>query len=330
MNDDDLDRLARAALAPGCPTDAERAAAWDDILRRLVPRPRRRRRLLAVPAAMAAAATVAFALLPARDDGGPRRGLLADASAAEILHAAADRAVLGAPGAGEQLFAEQRRVVPMGEGAIATEVTRTWAARDGSGRTEMTASDEAGRPHVRRHAAGGPRTGELGSGWRAAFTAAELRALPAEPERLLAALRAAMERMVPANDELPVVGIDLAVIATTADLLVTAPIDAAQRAALFELLASAPEWTLPGSSVTPVEVTRVGVATARGVRVRVELRLTPAERQQLRTSDLEWGLELTIDPVHGRVTELREYEDGLRAPPIVTTIEAQRIVPARP
>lgn len=313
MNDDDLDRTAGAVLDPAPMTAAERDAAWGDLMRRLDP-PRRSRRLLLVPAAAAVAATAAIALVPGGTDAP-----LSSASAATVLLAAAEEADLGRPGPGEELFVRERRSTPLGDGRTQVVVTRTWSAADGSGRMEVD-----GRPRE--------FSADFAETWRATLGSRQLQALPEEPTALLETLRAALRRAAGEDPTLKLYGYDLGVVVTIIRLSADAPVTARQRAALLELLATAPEWTAPGSSVTPLATRNLGAdRTADGreaTRIRLELRFTPEEARELSIDPEPFALDLLLDTDAGRLVELREYEDGLSGDPIVTTIEAQRIVSA--
>jgi hypothetical protein len=343
ISETDLDRITRTALSPAAPTEDERRALWEAVERRLdAPRAGRiraagtirRPRLLAASLATAAAASIAVALFHAGQAGGPPgRGLLDTASAAEVLRAAADHVILGVPGAGEQLHVRLRRVVPLGAGQQEVRTTSEWVAADGSGRTKVSVTAPGRRRAsvtTERHAAHAPRSGDAFDSWRGLFTAEELQALPTARGPLLGALRAAVGDGIAATGDadLDVYGRDLGVVGAVVNLLTAAPLDAERRAALLDLLATAPTWTTPGSSATPLRVRRLGGATADGVRLRVDTHLTAAE--QKRTSTIaDWQLEITIDPRRGRITRVREYEGGPDAPPEVTTIEVQRIVRAQ-
>lgn len=307
MNDQELERVVVAALDAHGPTDAERAAIWDVVTRRCTPGRRFSRRWFAVPA-IATAAGCAVALLPS----GTSQVRLSEASAAEVLRAAADSVALSAPGPGEQLYVRERRVIPNGP----TEVAESWSAADGSGRLERNGETERFRP-------GGPAQGDAFEDWRGAFTAAQLEELPTDRDALLERLRSVAD----VGDRNLVLGRDLGVLAITVQLLDRAPLDSARRSALLDLLAAAPDWTVPGTSVTPLSVERVG-GDGGNVVIRVESHLTDAERRAISSGERGWALDLEIDPAAGRLTGFREYEDGLGEPPEVTTVEAQRIVPA--
>ena len=312
MNDDDLDRTARAVLDPAPMTVAERDAAWRDLAARLEPPNRRRWQWLAIPVA-AAAASVAIALVP-----GDSEVSLSTASAATVLRAAADGAFLGRPGPGEELFVRERRTIPSGGGREDVDVTRTWVASDGSGRQELN-----GRAR--------PFSDDFAEDWRGTLSTDQMQALPEDSAVLLETLRAAVGRAAAGDRALRVYGRDLGVVATVVHLSTDAPVTAAQRAALLELLATAPDWTVPGTSVTPLSTRNLGPdRTADGesaVRLRFELRFTPEEARELSIDPEPFALDLLIDPDAGRLMELREYEDGLAGRPIVTTIEVQRIQP---
>ncbi len=308
MNDDDLDRTARALLEPAPMTVAERDAAWGDLMQRLETpaRPRRRWRLLAVPAGAAVAATVAIALVPGGADAP-----LSTASAATVLLAAAGEADLGAPGPGEELFVQQRRTIPLGGGQTEVDLTRSWTAADGSIRIR----------------------GSEDEGWRDTLTPAQVQALPTDPAELLEALRAAVREASGNDRAMRVFGHDLGVVAVIYYLSTNAPVTAEQRAALLQLLATAPDWTAPGTSVTPLTTRNMGQdRSAQGdavIRIRLELRFTAEEARELSVDPEPFALDLLIDTDAGRLVELREFEDGLSGAPIVTTIEEQKIVSAR-
>ncbi len=330
MTDEELDRIAAASVTETAPTRAERDAAWEDILRRLEPAKRpafAMRKWIAVPAVAAAMAiTAAVALLPSGPSDGSAPGLLATASAAEVLRAAADGVTLGAPGPGEQLYVRERLVRPLGDGRSDVSITRSWSAADGSGRIERATEGPGGgeaRSSRKTFGAGAPATGDPFEDWRGAFTAAELETLATDRDALLAQLRGKVDAL---GEDLDVLGRDLGVIGITVTLLDRAPVEVQQRAALFDLLASAPEWSLPGSSVTPLSVERLRSDREGDVRIRIESRLTESEREQIASDNRGWALDLTVDPAQGRLTELREYENGLGARPELTTVEEQRIV----
>lgn len=173
-------------------------------------------------------------------------------------------------------------------------------------------------------------------GWRGTLTAAEVRDLPEDPDALRTTLRRDVDRALERTGEnidskqLDLIGRDLLVLATTNWLLTSAPINADQRAGLFKLLADAPSWTRSGSTRTPISVTNQGSTTtadgARGIAIRVHVRLSSSEAQEISTDEGSWALDFVIDADHGTVLETREFEDGLEGDPQVTTLKAQRVV----
>lgn len=125
---------------------------------------------------------------------------------------------------------------------------------------------------------------------------------------------------------LKVLGSDLAAVALTQSLLIRAPLAPEQRAALFALLADAPQWTVPGTSVTPLRVEKAGTDGDATV-IRISSHLSADEERRLSVTG-DWALELVVDARAGRIVALREYEDGPGKPPQVTTVERQAVVDA--
>ena len=315
-------------LDPTPMTPAERDAAWRSILTQLEPAPRSRVRLIAVPVALAGAATAAIALVPASTPNRPTP--LGSASAAQVLRAAAAASDLGAPGPGQVLFEQERRVLPVGDGQPDSSYSdRTWTEPDGTGRRVSVYRYPGARPTTTRDRFPG---GDADPEWAGALTAAQVAALPTDPDALRDDLRAAIRRTSGGDDELKVIGPDLAVLGLDVELSETAPLSADQRGALLELLATAPQWTTPGTSITPMSVRNLGAATDAdgrdGIRIRVELRFTAAEARELSIDPEPFALDFVIDPDRGRILEVREFEDGLDGRPQVTTIERQEIRPA--
>jgi hypothetical protein len=116
------------------------------------------------------------------------------------------------------------------------------------------------------------------------------------------------------------------VVETATDLLVEAPLRPAQRAALLSLLADAPGWYRPGSSAEPIRIRNLGPTTdARrrdGIAVRFTIELTGAETR----GASEGTFDLVLDPEAGRLLEIRSYEHGADAEPVLRTVVSQRVV----
>jgi hypothetical protein len=307
--------------------------------------PRRRRlpRLAAVGLAAVAIGLAIVTLLPTADESGGPLPRASEAQAAAILNATATSAgsALPAVGPGQYLFARTSTTI-RGEGAISVD-TKSWTATDGSGwivsherssrgSETSTTSYRAGSDTALHTEDGVERRYAPTLGWRAVVPGAEVGRLPAERDALLASLREGAERAVreyrdrvraaqaagkdrnhyPIFREIERSGHDLIVVETVTDLLVEAPISPDQRAALFSLLADAPDWYQPGSGAEPILVRNLGPTEddlgRNGTAVRVG------------------AFDLVLDPGAGRLLETRSYEHGLGGEPVRLTLEAQRVV----
>jgi hypothetical protein len=157
----------------------------------------------------------------------------------------------------------------------------------------------------------------------------ELVRLPTERDPLLAALRAGAERAAAEHRKRPnrhrkfggrdltlpnieLYGIDLLVLGTVEDMLVDAPLNPDQRAAMLSLLADAPDWYRPGSGAEPLQIRRLGP--------------TKDARGRDGTAVQIGGADLVLDVDAGRLLEIRWYEHGRDADPITLTVEEQRVV----
>jgi hypothetical protein len=244
-------------------------------------------------------------------------------------------------------------------GAVRVD-SSSWAAPDGSARIIDRARSASGvetsttRYHtgsnVALETADGVttrRTPELGS-WRAVVPGYHVVRLPTERNALLAALRAGVDRAVrrlqaiaghpardqpggvrnhyPILDQVELSGRDLLVVETATQLLTWAPLNPDQRATLFSLLASIPEWYEPGTSATPITIRdrgRTKDALGRpgsGVRIAAE-----STREETARAG-GWLVDLVLDQDTGRMLETRSYEHGPNAEPVRETVKTQRIV----
>jgi hypothetical protein len=167
------------------------------------------------------------------------------------------------------------------------------------------------------------------STWRAVVSGEQIVRLPAERDTLLASLRAGAERAAAEHRKRPdphrklggrdmrllrikLYGHDLLVVDTVTRMLVDAPLNPDQRAAMLSLLADAPDWYRPGSGAEQLQIRNLGPtkdALGRdGTAVQVG------------------GADLVLDVDAGRLLEIRAYEHGRDAEPVTLTVEAQRVV----
>ena len=165
--------------------------------------------------------------------------------------------------------------------------------------------------------------------WREVVPGDEVVGLPAEPGALLASLRAGTERAAAEHRKrhdphrklvgrdttllnMELYGLDLAVVHNITFMLVDAPLNPDQRAAMLSLLADAPDWYRPGSSSEPLPVHSLGPTMDALGR--------DATAVQVGATDL------VLDVDGGRLLEIRSYEHGRGALPITITVEQQRVV----
>jgi hypothetical protein len=182
---------------------------------------------------------------------------------------------------------------------------------------------------------------QVAPGWRDVVPGDEVVRLPAEPDALLAELRARAERAVrvlerprpkghfPTVDRrYELAGRDLLVVATATEMLVGAPLDPAQRAAILSLLAGAPGWYEPGAGAEPIGIRNLGEtedALGRtGIALRFTIELTPEEIGDDDRGAIPQTFALVLDPERGRLLETRSYGPGYG--PIARTVVAQRVV----
>jgi hypothetical protein len=333
------------------PSAAEREAVWLSVAERLSEQqespPVRRRsrppRLAAVGLAALAVTLALVTLLPTADEPGGPLPRASEAQASAILKETATSAASALPavGPGQYLFARTSSVI-QGEGASSVD-TKSWIATDGSGwivrherssRGSETATTRyrAGSDTALHTEDGVERRYAPTLGWRAVVGGDEVGRLPAERDALLASLREGVVRAVreyrdrvraakaagkdrnhyPIFREIERSGRDLIVVEAATDLLVEAPLSPDQRAALFSLLADAPDWYQPGSGAEPIQVRNLGPTEdalgRNGTAVRVG------------------ALDLVLDPDAGRLLETRSHEHGPNGEPVRLTLETQRVV----
>lgn len=161
----------------------------------------------------------------------------------------------------------------------------------------------------------------------------QLASLASTPDEMLEQLRAQFDDVQRSEDAVPseVAVRDLAVLMRLSSLLTSSPLDAGQRRAAFELLATAPEWAASRSGESPIRMSNRGESVSaggtRGLVIRIELDL-PAEAID-RYSTTRFAVDLLIDMDRGLVLERREYDDGLGGNYGVTTLEEREVVSDR-
>jgi hypothetical protein len=165
--------------------------------------------------------------------------------------------------------------------------------------------------------------------WRAVVPGDEVVQLPAERDVLLASLRTDAERAAAEHRKrldphrklggrdmtlpnIALYGLDLLVVHAVTRMLVDAPLNPDQRAAMLSLLADAPDWYRPGSSAEPLQIRNLGP--------------TKDALGRDGTAVQTGGADLVLDVDGGRLLEARFYEHGRDAAPITLTVEAQRVV----
>lgn len=306
-------------------------------------RPRRRPWLIGAFAGVAMAATLALAILPAtREDPNTPLDIphLESASAATVLGEAADAARTRSslvPGPDQLLYSRSETISP--SQSRKAEVIQEWIGANGDGHTQskvvfidpMTGKivgDSSRKPDVTQFSASNdPATDvDVGESWRATLTFREVRSLPTEPLPLLANLRATADRAAGRTGDYDaeshqVFGRDLFVIVIAARLLANAPLDGDQRAALFELLTTAPEWSRSDGKAR-LEIENLGQTETRdeadGLSLRTTLDLSTADASATSGSAGRWSLDTVLDPTTGDVLEFREREPGAPESSVIT------------
>ncbi len=306
---------------------------------------RRRFQLVgAASATVALAATLAVALLPSGGGGDESRfdlPRLSVATAAEVLTVTAENTERGRslmPGPGQVLYFRNREIRPYSE---SDSLVEEWTAPDGSGRRRISddasgSENPAEPPTTMRFGPGGQANGSLdiGESWRASFSINDLAELPNTAAGMLESLREAADASVEreggdySRREHELFGRDLYVLVSATLLLSQAPLEADQRAALYELLVSAPDWHRKdgGARLTIENRGRDKTQTgAEGLLIRTTLGLSAVQADSVSVSPGEWVLELLIDPRAGDLLEIRELEDDANQPD-VTRIEKLALI----
>lgn len=347
-------------------SDVEAELAWIEIQARLTNHPgppapalaagrARRRRLvpLAVAGGLTAAVLFAFALLPvgAGPEQAPRilSTTLESASAAEILQVAADSARRGRstiPGSGEVLY---WRAITFpntpggGDPSIRQELI------DDKGRGQRIEIDGAGNRTVTEFDADQPDPAiEPDDSWRALFSFSQLAELPTEPDALLESLR---EQVIAEAGERGDLGegasegestsegegasaddpfsVDYTTLTSAVQLLTQAPLNADQRAALFELLMDAPQWFRANDDAT-VSLRNMGPDPTESDRIAIQLRIeanTKPSQDGDNSADPDLSkLELQVMPTAGEIIAHYEYNSGKI--PVGTLIRNLFVIPA--
>lgn len=236
----------------------------------------------------AAAAAVLVVSLGAQPETAP--SIKTPQTAQEFLLAAATRAA-GAPATTGKYW--HARWDMHFDGSAAYSVVEQWQAAnpaDPSWSSSVRFSGGVYRPDVEK-------AEFTGYGWEAEFSAAEVAALPTEPEALKAALTAKNKQL---SADLP--RLEMYLFKATAGLLARAPQSPAQRAAGYRLLAS-----LPG-------VELAGTATDSEGRTGVLLRYQPPEVAGRHKSLLTETDEVIVDQQTYQVLAVNSDEKiGTRA-----------------
>jgi len=307
------------------------------------PRPRRRPWLVGAFAGVAMAATLALAILPgSRDDSDAPLDIphLESASAATVLGEAADAARSRkslVPGPDELLYSSSETIAPFQ--SRKAEVIQEWIGAKGDGRTQSktvfidpktgkVVGDPTRKPEVTQFSATNePATDvNIGESWRATLTFREVRALPTEPLSLLEKLRATADRAAGRTGDYDaeshrIFGRDLFVLVIAARLLANAPLDGDQRAALFEVLTTAPDWSRSDGKAR-LEIDNLGRTETRdktdGISLRTTLDLSAADASATNGTPGRWSLDTVLDPTTGDVLEFREREAGEPEPSVIT------------
>jgi hypothetical protein len=290
----------------------------------------------------------------------------ATASAAEVLTATARSAhsALPAVGPGEYLFARTSLTIT-GEGPVSVD-TRSWTATDGSARivdverARRRVRDAKGKlvekwqteTTVTTYHAGSARgvvaengverptlPPELSPNWRYVVPGDEVTRLPPDRDALLASLRARAGRAAelygrprpegyyPRVDRTyELAGPDMLVVETATALLVEAPLNPAQRTAMLSMLADAANWYRPGTSAEPIEIRNLGQTEDALGRDGIALKFTMEVTSDEIAGASSQIFDLVLDPQDGRLLEIRSYEHGPGADPVLRTVASQRVV----
>jgi len=360
-----IDREVRAVLRDEKRNEAKASATWDEIEAEARPiltargdgmldaapgrgrsRHHGRKRLVLAGSGVLAAVALGVALLPLSQDEGSGPVGLDEASAAEVLGQAAestDRLGSLVPGPGQVLYSRrvERTGSPADGGDWLRVATQEWIYPSGAAVAQVDTAgspDKAVRPDVaspstatRQYFTKDGRT-QYGTGpgetWRVAMRAADLRDIPVDPAGALAAVRRAAGAMdyVGSKADRDQYGTDLLATATIVSLLAQAPLEADQRAALFEVLATAPDWFRSGDGVA-LSMGSLGPRRTHegreGIGIRVKLQL-PAGEPGAGSPGI-WTLDVISDLDRGQILETVETEPGSK--PTVTSYDPAKVIP---
>lgn len=170
---------------------------------------------------------------------------------------------------------------------------------------------------------------EEGSEWWNGLTLSDLKELPAEPAEALKFVRDAEDRAVRKVGHWQAfmhgsAGKDMNVLLRTMSLLTLAPLTGEQRAALFEVILSAPDWyRADGRSTVAIENRGLAetVDGSAGIAIRVEVGADEKLRRKYRGTGLGIGaaryFDLIVDPEAGRFLELR---GGVKGQPALSWV----------
>ncbi len=268
------------------------------------------------------------------DDGSLNLASLGSASAAQVFDATAEvtRKQSFFPGPSQVLY---NRVVlvsgngqdepmepePMESGATGAswDGTETWVGANGHGvakhditlwlsdREEEKAFSQTMRINTNRPGSGLVMFAES---WWSILTMEELKAMPADPGKALDVVRRAVSARAVKNmdsAEVKALGEDFVVLIALSNLLMQAPLTGEQRATLYEILASAPDWFRGGSDEP--KVTNEGrtetEAGDEGILITTAFELSEAEAKESGLDDRDTRFEILLDPVVGNVLETR-------------------------
>lgn len=319
------------------------------------PRPRRLRSGGVLGASVAVAAVLIAVVLvgpwtKSDDSDGPLNlAGLSTASAAEVLGVTADAARENqsfVPGPGEVFFATEQYFYiptkevkesfpnPVPDGPLPMYEKEFWIGPDGKGLEvqRLPGMNYPGKGDeewgdVVHMGTDWSRIGpdpEGGVEWFNAFTTDDLKELPTDPGAVIETIRKANDRAAEVIGHWEKFsqagrGKNLSTLEKTFSLLSTAPLTGEQRAALFEVIVSAPDWyRSDGRADASTENlgTAETVAGREGIAIRVVTGPDPRVEKFNREAGIDDGysgdmyMDIVVDPEEGRVLELQQGKVG--------------------
>lgn len=281
---------------------------------------------------------------------------LGSASAAEVLGATADSARNHSsfvPGPGQVLYATEgnyflptaaeTKVYPQlataPPGPLPRYEKEWWIGPDGKGVEvqripDLTSMDEGSIEWatVDRVGLDVSRIGvdpEEGSEWPNSLTTGDLKQLPSDPQAALEFVRDAEDRAARTighwqKFSQKSAGKDLNVLLRTMSLLTNAPLTGEQRAALFEVIMTAPEW-YRANGRSEVTIENRGPDTTVGGLEGIAIRVQMGEDPYLKRMSQRYGVnlgaaryfDLIVDPEAGRFLEM---QGGMKGEPSTSWI----------